>query len=87
MEATRLHTKRKKEGGVELMEICRHYKKERLIKQMRYLVDDLNNELIRLERQNPKYKNINDVENFFNRRSMMYQYHLKNRRDYIDRTK
>ena len=54
---------------------------------MRYLVDDLNNELIRLERQNPKYKNINDVENFFNRRSMMYQYHLKNRRDYIDRTK
>ena len=69
------------------MEICRHYKKERLIKQMRYLVDDLNNELKRLERQNPKYKNINDVENFFNRRSMMYQYHLKNRRDYIDSTK
>ena len=58
------------------------FSKKFLINQMRFLVNDLSNELNRLEREeNPTYQRIHDVESSFSIRSKMYRYHLKKRRE------
>ena len=54
--------------------------KDDLLNQMRFLVNDLIWELNRLERENPTYQRIHDVESFFEYRLAQYQHHLTARR-------
>ena len=58
-----------------------NHTKDDLIQQMRFLINDLTNELNRLEKENPTYQRIHDVESFFSRRSATYQHQLKNRNE------
>tara|TARA_R100001463_G_scaffold129360_3_gene188243 strand:+ start:345 stop:527 length:183 start_codon:yes stop_codon:yes gene_type:complete len=55
-------------------------KKDDLLNQMRFLVNDLISELNRLERENPTYQRVHDVESFFEYRLAQYQHHLTARR-------
>ena len=54
--------------------------KDDLLNQMRFLVNDLIWELNRLERENPTYQRIHDVESFFEYRLAQYQHLLTARR-------
>ena len=65
----------------------KNYKKDELLNQMRFLVNDLIAELNKLERENPTYQKVHDVESFFEYRLAQYQHHLTNRKGNVNRTK